>query len=68
MRERGDPLGRREILIPEKQYDPFTNPNPETLLDALDPDESPVAVCLAAWRRAAGVRFTAAEDAASSPG
>ena len=31
--------GRREILIPKKQYDPFTNPNTETLLDAFDPDE-----------------------------
>ena len=31
--------GRREILIPKKQYDPFTNPNTETLLDVLDPDE-----------------------------
>ena len=31
--------GRREVLIPKKQYDPFTNPNTETLLDALDPDE-----------------------------
>jgi len=31
--------GRREFLIPKKQYDPFTNPNTETLLDALDPDE-----------------------------
>jgi len=31
--------GRREILIPKKQYDPFTNPNSETLLDMLDPDE-----------------------------
>jgi nicotinamidase/pyrazinamidase len=31
--------GRREVLIPKKQYDPFTNPNAETLLDALDPDE-----------------------------
>jgi nicotinamidase/pyrazinamidase len=31
--------GRREILIPKKHYDPFTNPNTETLLDALDPDE-----------------------------
>jgi nicotinamidase/pyrazinamidase len=30
---------RREILIPKKQYDPFTNPNTETLLDVLDPDE-----------------------------
>jgi nicotinamidase/pyrazinamidase len=31
--------GRREILIPKKHYDPFTNPNTETLLDYLDPDE-----------------------------
>jgi nicotinamidase/pyrazinamidase len=31
--------GRREIVIPKKQYDPFTNPNTETLLDALDPDD-----------------------------
>jgi nicotinamidase/pyrazinamidase len=31
--------GRHEFLIPKKQYDPFTNPNTETLLDALDPDE-----------------------------
>ncbi len=31
--------GRREVLIPKKQYDPFTNPNTETLLDVLDPDE-----------------------------
>jgi nicotinamidase/pyrazinamidase len=31
--------GRREVLIPKKQYDPFTNPNTETLLDMLDPDE-----------------------------
>jgi len=31
--------GRREILIPKKHYDPFTNPNTETLLDLLDPDE-----------------------------
>lgn len=30
--------GRREILIPKKQYDPFTNPNTETLLETLDPD------------------------------
>lgn len=30
--------GRREILIPKKQYDPFTNPNTETMLDLLDPD------------------------------
>ena len=31
--------GRREILIPKKQYDPFANPNTETLLDVLDPAE-----------------------------
>lgn len=31
--------GRSEVLIPKKQYDPFTNPNAEVLLDALDPDE-----------------------------
>jgi nicotinamidase/pyrazinamidase len=31
--------GRREILVPKKQYDPFTNPNTETMLDLLDPDE-----------------------------
>lgn len=31
--------GRREFLIPKKQYDPFANPNTETLLDALDPDQ-----------------------------
>ena len=31
--------GRSEILIPKKQYDPFTNPNTETMVDALDPDE-----------------------------
>jgi nicotinamidase/pyrazinamidase len=31
--------GLREFLIPKKQYDPFTNPNTETLLDVLDPAE-----------------------------
>jgi nicotinamidase/pyrazinamidase len=31
--------GGREFLIPKKQYDPFTNPNTETLLATLDPDE-----------------------------
>lgn len=97
--------GRGEILIPKKQYDPFTNPNSETVLDAIDPeeillfgvatdicddaavralvrrgrrvafienasrgvDESRVAACTAAWREA-GVRFTTAEEAASSLG
>jgi nicotinamidase/pyrazinamidase len=32
--------GRTELLIPKKQYDPFTNPNTETMLDMLDPDET----------------------------
>ena len=97
--------GRREILIPKKQYDPFTNPNTETRLDALDPDEillfgvatdicddaavcallrrgrriafvedaargvddSRVSACTAVWRDA-GVRFTTAEEAATSLG
>ena len=27
------------MLIPKKQYDPFTNPNTETMLDTLDPEE-----------------------------
>jgi nicotinamidase/pyrazinamidase len=31
--------GRSEILVPKKQYDPFTNPNAEVMLDVLDPDE-----------------------------
>jgi nicotinamidase/pyrazinamidase len=31
--------GRTELLIPKKQYDPFTNPNTETMLDMLDPDK-----------------------------
>jgi nicotinamidase/pyrazinamidase len=31
--------GRREFLIPKKQYDPFTNANTETLVATLDPDE-----------------------------
>jgi nicotinamidase/pyrazinamidase len=30
--------GRREILIPKKHYDPFTNPNTETVLGLLDPE------------------------------
>ena len=30
--------GGREVLVPKKSYDPFTNPNTETMLDALDPD------------------------------
>jgi len=31
--------GRREFLIPKKQYDPFTNPNTEAVLEVLEPDE-----------------------------
>jgi nicotinamidase/pyrazinamidase len=31
--------GRREILLLKKNFDVFTNPNAEPLLDALDPDE-----------------------------
>ena len=31
--------GRREILLLKKNFNVFTNPNTETLLDALDPDE-----------------------------
>jgi nicotinamidase-related amidase len=102
---RGLPEAGREFLIPKKQYDPFTNPNTETVLDALDPeqivlfgvatdicddaavrallrrgrrvvfvedaargvDEARVAACTAEWR-AAGVRFTTAEEAAVSLG
>jgi nicotinamidase/pyrazinamidase len=33
------PEAGREFLIPKKQYDPFTNPNTEGLLETLDPDE-----------------------------
>ncbi len=31
--------GRREILVPKKQFDVFTNPNTSALVDALDPGE-----------------------------
>jgi nicotinamidase/pyrazinamidase len=31
--------GRREILVPKKHFDPGMNPNTETMLDDLDPDE-----------------------------
>jgi len=31
--------GRREILLLKKNFDVFTNPNAEPLLDALDPEE-----------------------------
>ena len=31
--------GRREILLLKKNFDVFTNPNADPLLDALDPDE-----------------------------
>ena len=64
--------GRREILIPKKQYEPFTNPNAETLLDVLDPDEIllfgvATEICDDAAVRALlrrGRRITFVEDAA----
>lgn len=64
--------GRREILIPKKHYDPFTNPNTETMLDVLDPDEVllfgvATDVCDDAAIRALlrrGKRITFVEDAA----
>jgi nicotinamidase-related amidase len=31
--------GKREILLLKKNFNVFTNPNTESLLDALDPDE-----------------------------
>jgi nicotinamidase/pyrazinamidase len=31
--------GRRELLLLKKNFDPFTNPNTEPLLQALDPEE-----------------------------
>ena len=31
--------GRRELLLLKKNFDVFTNPNTEPLLEALDPDE-----------------------------
>jgi nicotinamidase/pyrazinamidase len=31
--------GRREILIPKKRFDVFTNPNTAAMVDALDPGE-----------------------------
>jgi nicotinamidase/pyrazinamidase len=64
--------GRREILIPKKHYDPFTNPNTETMLDYLDPDEIllfgvATEICDAAAVRALilrGRRIAFVEDAA----
>jgi nicotinamidase/pyrazinamidase len=64
--------GRREILIPKKHYDPFANPNTETMLDALDPDEIllfgvATEICDDAAVRALlrrGRRITFVEDAA----
>ena len=64
--------GRKEILIPKKQYDPFTNPNAETMLDMLDPDEIflfgvATEICDDATVRALlrrGRRVTFVEDAA----
>ena len=31
--------GGREVLVPKKHFDPFTNPNLEAVLDVFDPDE-----------------------------
>jgi nicotinamidase/pyrazinamidase len=64
--------GGREFLIPKKHYDPFTNPNTETLLDALDPDHIllfgvATEICDDAAVRALlrrGRRITFVEDAA----
>ena len=64
--------GRREVLIPKKLYDPFANPNTETLLDGLDPGEIllfgvATDICDAAAVRALlrrGRRITFVEDAA----
>jgi nicotinamidase/pyrazinamidase len=64
--------GGREILIPKKHFDPFTNPNTETMLDVLDPDEIllfgvATDVCDDAAVRALlrrGRRITFVEDAA----
>ena len=64
--------GRREILIPKKHYDPFMNPNTETLLAFLDPDEIllfgvATEICDDAAVRALlsrGRRITFVEDAA----
>jgi nicotinamidase/pyrazinamidase len=64
--------GRREILLLKKNFNVFTNPNTDALLDALDPDEIVVfgvatdvcddAAVLGFLRRGRRVRFV--EDAA----
>jgi len=64
--------GRREILLLKKNFDVFTNPNADPLLDALDPDELVVfgvatdvcddAAIRGFLRRGRSVRFV--EDAA----
>jgi nicotinamidase/pyrazinamidase len=64
--------GRRELLLLKKNFDVFTNPNTEPLLDALDPEEIVVfgvatdvcddAAILGFLRRGRRVRFV--EDAA----
>jgi nicotinamidase/pyrazinamidase len=64
--------GGREVLIPKKHYDPFTNPNTETMLDFLDPDHIVLFgvatdICDDATVRALvrrGRRITFVEDAA----
>ena len=67
--------GRREILLLKKNFDVFTNPNTEPLLDALDPDEIVVFgvatdVCDDAAIRGflqRGRRVVFVEDAAQGP-
>ena len=73
--------GRREILLLKKNFDVFTNPNTEALLDALDPDEIVVfvedaarglddertAACTAFWREG-GVEFSTVEEVIASLG
>jgi len=64
--------GRREILLLKKNFDVFTNPNTQAVLDALDPDEIVVfgvatdicdnAAILGFLQRGRRVRFV--EDAA----
>jgi nicotinamidase/pyrazinamidase len=64
--------GGREILVPKKHFDPFTNPNLEAVLDMLDPDEIVLFgvatdVCVDAAVQALlrrGRRVTFVEDAA----
>jgi nicotinamidase-related amidase len=60
--------GRSEVLIPKKQYDSFTNPNTEMLLDMLDPDEIVLFGVATDICDDAAVRFTRAGEAAATLG